>query len=246
MKIMNNNTNIKASPEDKIRLRKRISKGSYGEVWLAEWNGLKVAAKRIHQELFTRKYSQEIINHYIGELRKEWEILQRLDNPNIVRMHTVLHTAEESPVIIMELMHCNLLSYINESTSTPKVSPEKVASIALGVAKGLEYLHGLSPPVVHRDISLKNILLTEDGYPKIAGFRVAKVLTDGKEACATPLTGAFSYAAPESYQGIKNNNAKCDVKVDIFSFGGMLLAMIVGQEPVFTPLDKALEGKPYD
>ncbi|XP_031572105.1 cysteine-rich receptor-like protein kinase 27 isoform X1 [Actinia tenebrosa] len=130
----------------------------------------------------------------------------------------------------MKLMHCDLQHYIKESTSTPKVSTDKVVSIALGVTRGLKYLHGLTMPVVHRDISLKNILLTEDGHPKIAGFRVAKVLTDGREACASLWPGASSYAAPETYQDIKNNKAKYGAKVAIYSFGVTLLATISLQE----------------
>ncbi|XP_031572107.1 uncharacterized protein LOC116306192 isoform X2 [Actinia tenebrosa] len=69
-----------------------------------------------------------------------------------------------------------------------------------------------------------------DGHPKIAGFRVAKVLTDGREACASLWPGASSYAAPETYQDIKNNKAKYGAKVAIYSFGVTLLATISLQE----------------
>jgi serine/threonine protein kinase len=222
--------------EDTIVYKKQIGKGSYGEVWSAVWNGFEVAAKRIHEEFIRKEFGQEIIDHYIGGFKKEWEVLRDLDHPNIVKMHTVLFPLNKSPVIVMELLHCDLEHYIKRSTSTPKVSLSEGLSISLGVAEGLEYLHGMNPPIVHRDLATKNILLTEDGHPKIADLGVAKVFAAGKDAIATAKPGTPLYAAPETYKNIRSYVAKYGVKVDIFSFGVVMLAIIVGHEPVVFPV----------
>ncbi|XP_031572101.1 probable serine/threonine-protein kinase DDB_G0271682 [Actinia tenebrosa] len=233
------------SYEPSIEYVEMLGEGSYGEVWSAIWNGRSVAAKRILEKYFKRDYGQEIRDHYVGELKKEWEILRDLVHPNIVRMHEVLFPLNKSPVIIMELLHCDLLHYIEKSTSTPKVSPSKGLSIALGVAEGLEYLHGRNPPVVHRDLATKNILLTVDGQPKIADLGVAKVFTAGKDDFATAKPGTPLYAAPETYPTQTKwfgTMAKYGVKVDIFSFGVVLLVIIIGHEPVVFPVSPIKDG----
>ncbi|XP_031572102.1 receptor-like protein kinase At5g59670 [Actinia tenebrosa] len=236
----------KARPKDKIDFKNQIGKGSYGEVWLAEWNGQEVAAKKLHPELLKAEYGQRAIDHYIGEFRKEWEVLRQLKHPNIVKMHTVLFPPNESPVIVMELLHCDLLHYIEKSTSTPKVSPSEGLSIAIGVAEGLQYLHEQSPPVVHRDLATKNILLTVDGQPKIADLGVAKVFAGGGEAqAATAGCGTPAYSAPETYLDTFNYKAKYGVKVDIFSFGVTLLVIVVGHEPVVFPKKIKIDGSRF-
>jgi serine/threonine protein kinase len=104
----------------------------------------------------------------------------------------------------------------------------------------------LNPPVVHRDLATKNILLTTEDHPKIADLGVAKVFAAGKDAFATVVPGTPLYAAPETYP-IKKGLAFCTevmygVKVDIFSFGVLLLVIIVGEEPTVWPLSP-LKGK---
>ncbi|XP_031569309.1 probable serine/threonine-protein kinase PBL3 [Actinia tenebrosa] len=230
--------------EDSISMQGLIGKGSYGEVWRAKWNGKVVAAKCLHAELL--HHDQEIRDHHAEEFRRESDVLRGLIHPNIIRFYAVLFPPTRSPVIVTELLHCDLQKYIERSTTTPKVLPDKAISISLGIAEGLEYLHGLKPPVVHRDLATKNILLTAEGHPKIADLGVAKVFAAGKDAFATVVPGTPLYSAPETFPAKKGLDFCTEViygvKVDIFSFGVVLMVIIIGQEPTVWPLSPIKAG----
>ena len=226
-------------------LKKEIGKGSYGRVYKAVWKGREVAAKRFHSVFFPNgSYLQE---HCMEEFQREWNVLKLLDHPNVVKLHTVLFPKGLSPIIITELLHCDLEKYIRESTTTPKIPEMKLICIALDVIEGLNYMHGLESPVVHRDLATKNILLTEHGNAKVADLGVAKIFEAGCEMHATNVPGTPLYTAPETYPVMKQfevvGNAKYGPKVDIFSFGAVVMAMIVGHEPrvwPFTPISKGM------
>ena len=227
-------------------LEKEIGKGSYGKVYKAVWNGSEVAAKRFHSTFFENGFSQ-VADQYMDEFQREWDVLKLLNHPNVVKLHTALFPKGHSPIIITELLHCDLEKYIKESTSSPKIPNMNLICIALDVIQGLQYMHSLTPPVVHRDLATKNILLTVNGTAKIADMGVAKVFAAGCEMYATHVPGTPVYAAPETYPVMRNfevvGDAKYGPKVDIFSFGVVLLAMIVGREPVvwpITPIDKGM------
>ena len=227
-------------------LEKEIGKGSYGKVYKAVWNGSEVAAKRFHSTFFENGFSQ-VADQYMDEFQREWDVLKLLNHPNVVKLHTALFPKGHSPIIITELLHCDLEKYIKESTSSPKIPNMNLICIALDVIQGLQYMHSLTPPVVHRDLATKNILLTVNGTAKIADMGVAKVFAAGCEMYATRVPGTPVYAAPETYPVMRNfevvDDAKYGPKVDIFSFGAVLLAMIVGHEPMvwpITPIDKGM------
>ena len=229
-------------------LKKEIGKGSYGRVYQAIWEGREVAAKRFHSIFLENgSSSQEIIDQFMEEFQREWDVLKLLNHPNVVKLHTVLFPKGHSPIIITELLHCDLEKYIRESTTSPKIPEMKLICIALDVIEGLNYMHGLNPPVVHRDLATKNILLTVNGNAKIADLGVAKVFAAGCEMYATHVPGTPVYAAPETYPVMRQfeviDGAKYGPKVDIFSFGAVLMAMILGHEPLVWPLTPITKGK---
>lgn len=233
------------SKSAEVTLGEQIGKGSYGEVYKAKWRGKTVAAKRIHSIFFERDYDEDIRNHYIAEFRKEWVVLSKLDHPHIVKMHTVVFPNRCSPIIITELLSCDLESFIKQSQTEPRVQWNDLIKISLGISKGLNYLHSQKSPIVHRDLATKNVLLTESRKAKIADLGVAKVFTkDNMSATAVP--GTPFYCAPETWpsrQGMSyEEQAEYGVKADIFSFGVVLLAMIVGREPVVWPLSPISKG----
>ena len=111
------------------------------------------------------------------------------------------------------------------------------AEAALGIAKGLEYLHeGCNYPIIHCDIKPDNILLDDKKNPKITDFGIAKLLSDQQmHTTVTNIRGTRGYIAPEWFQ----SDRRIDTKVDVYSFGVVLLEMICCrkcQEPV-TGLD---------
>ncbi|KAJ3689721.1 hypothetical protein LUZ61_018885 [Rhynchospora tenuis] len=98
--------------------------------------------------------------------------------------------------------------------------------IAVGVAKGLTYLHDVAdPPVIYRDMKAANILLDEDFNPKLSDFGLAKVAPVGDRThVSTRVMGTYGYAAPDYVL-----SGKLTFKSDIYSFGVLLLELITGR-----------------
>ncbi|XP_039045436.1 receptor protein kinase TMK1-like [Hibiscus syriacus] len=100
-------------------------------------------------------------------------------------------------------------------------------TIALDVAQGVEYLHGLAQQsFIHRDLKPSNILLGDDMRAKVADFGLVRLApVDGKQSIETRLAGTFGYLAPEYAV-----TGRVTTKVDVFSFGVILMELISGRK----------------
>ncbi|KMZ76346.1 Protein kinase family protein [Zostera marina] len=98
--------------------------------------------------------------------------------------------------------------------------------IAVGAARGLEYLHNVAnPPVIYRDLKSANILLDEDFNPKLSDFGLAKLAPVGDQThVSTRVMGTYGYCAPDYAM-----SGKLTIKSDIYSFGVVLLELITGR-----------------
>ncbi|XP_010534191.1 PREDICTED: serine/threonine-protein kinase PBS1-like [Tarenaya hassleriana] len=101
--------------------------------------------------------------------------------------------------------------------------------IAVGAARGIEYLHcKANPPVIYRDLKSANILLDKDFNPKLSDFGLAKLGPVGDRThVSTRVMGTYGYCAPEYAM-----SGKLTVKSDIYSFGVVLLELISGRKAI--------------
>ncbi|KAK6937660.1 Protein kinase domain [Dillenia turbinata] len=103
--------------------------------------------------------------------------------------------------------------------------------IALGAAKGLEYLHDkANPPVIYRDLKSSNILLDKEFNAKLSDFGLAKLGPVGDNShVSSRVMGTYGYCAPE-YQ----RTGQLTVKSDVYSFGVVMLELITGRRAIDT------------
>ncbi|XP_024378961.1 probable serine/threonine-protein kinase PBL7 isoform X2 [Physcomitrium patens] len=101
--------------------------------------------------------------------------------------------------------------------------------IAVGAARGLEYLHDKAePPVIYRDLKSSNILLGEGFHPKLSDFGLAKLGPVGdKTHVSTRVMGTYGYCAPEYAM-----TGQLTLKSDVYSFGVVLLELITGRKAI--------------
>ena len=101
--------------------------------------------------------------------------------------------------------------------------------IAVGAAKGIEYLHEVAnPPVIYRDLKASNILLDKDFNSKLSDFGLAKLGPLGDEShVSTRVMGTYGYCAPEYAM-----TGKLTKMSDIYSFGVVLLELITGRRAI--------------
>ena len=196
-----------------------LGRGGWAIVSVATFRGVHVAAKTIHRQI--------ISHHNVQLFRREMNMAARLRHPNLVQF--IGATMEGNMVILTELMPTSLRAQLQHDIYMP---PRVVMSVSLDVARALNYLHQMQPdPIIHRDISSANVLLE----PLLGGQWRAKLSDYGTvnlfHQLETVNPGSPVYAAPEA-----NNPRLQSPKMDIYSFGALILEMLTGQLP--TPEDR--------
>jgi pto-interacting protein 1 len=169
------------------------------------------------------------------EFRSQVAMVSRLKHENVLQL---LGYCMEGPVRVLCYEYCangSLHDYIHGRKGVKGSAPGPVldwmtrVKIALGAAKGLEYLHEhASPPVVHRDIKSSNVLLDDKLNAKIGDFNIASLAPDAASRLqSTRVLGTFGYHAPEYAM-----TGQLTAKSDIYSFGVVLLELLTGRKPV--------------
>ena len=143
-------------------------------------------------------------------------------------------------MLITEKMETSLSQLLQTHPKESLPLPHKV-SILRQVALGLVYLHGTTPPTAHRDLSANNVLINVAALTaKITDFGVAKLMDPARTHSHTMMPGTHAYMAPEAELG-----PTCDYteKVDIFSFGVLIIHTLTHQLPVPGPARAKVNGK---
>ena len=144
---------------------------------------------------------------------KELETLKLVSHPNIVRY---LGAVQEKPHYCFITEYCegsvgNFLMMVGKKKV--QVTWELLLNIAAGAARALEYMHGLDPQVLHRDIKAENLLLTDQFIVKVTDFGLSRVVYDGNKAKHMTTCGTIQWLAPEVIRG-----DRYDCAVDVYSY----------------------------
>ncbi|KAM7474429.1 hypothetical protein LguiB_021672 [Lonicera macranthoides] len=125
--------------------------------------------------------------------------------------------------------HCNKRPIIFAGKTGIRLDWARRLRIALGAARGLQYLHDLAnPPIIHRDIKSNNVLLDERLNAKVADFGLSKLMGDPEKGhVTTQVKGTMGYMDPEYYM-----TQQLTEKSDVYSFGVLLLELITARPPI--------------
>ena len=210
-----------------------IGKGSYGSVEKVEIDGVMCAAKKIHDVLLDSSETpaaeiQNVSKQFIQECR----LMSTLRHSRIVQFLGVcfLH-GSRLPALVMELLLTSLHDLLDPDTGDSEPPPDAPkSSFTLGlkrsilhdVARGLAYLHDRLPPIIHRDLSARNVLLNSAMVAKIADLGMARIVPRMRAAATmTKVPGALIYMPPEALASLASNKekSKYSASIDIFSLG---------------------------
>jgi len=197
-----------------------LGSGAMGSVVLAEDPRIKrkVAIKLMKLDAVRTEADQQ---EYLARFQREAEISGLLNHPGIVAIYDVGEVDGYGPFLAMEFVAGKPLDGIMKSGLA--LSLKEKLKIAVGLAEALDHAHAKA--IVHRDVKPGNVMVSEDGRPKLMDFGIAK-----REDASLTQTGTFlgtpSYASPEQ---IKEGTV--DNRSDIFSFGVLVFELMSGQSP---------------
>ena len=211
----------------------KLGGGAYGYVLVVNLNGVKRAAKILHETLVREVKLEDVKRPYhcprslIESFKNECTLLSEISHPNIVQFLGICHLKGATfPALVMELLMSNLHEYLEKS---PKIPFSVKNSILIDISQGLVYLHGKN--IIHRDLTATNILLTESLTAKIADLGMARILADRTNvAKMTMVPGNPDYMPPEATDG-NQYSATYGKPIDSFSMGNIILFTVTQKYP---------------
>lgn len=155
----------------------------------------------------------------LERFEKEARILRQLDHEQIVKLIDFFVEDHRGYLVLEHIDGKSLRDIVLDSGA---MAEERVRLLALQMCKMQSYLHGLTPPVVHRDFTPDNLILRKDGTLKLVDFNVAQQ----KESTATgTVVGKHAYLPPEQFRGQPTTQS------DIYSLGASLHFLLTAEEP---------------
>ncbi|OWM80664.1 hypothetical protein CDL15_Pgr006694 [Punica granatum] len=208
--------------------REEIGRGAVGSVYRAILSGDRVAAvKRLN----------EMSLHGEEEFLAEVSTIGKLNHMNLIELWGYCAEGKHRLLVYEYVEHGSLAENLSKGT----LDWGKRFDVAVGAARGLAYLHEECLEwVLHCDVKPQNILLDWNYQPKVADFGLSKLLNRGdiKHSSFSKIRGTRGYMAPEWVY-----NLSITSKVDVYSYGIVLLEMVTGRSPGRGVLDTSAGGE---
>lgn len=196
-----------------VIFKKRIGKGAFSTIY-------KGYHKRTKETVAIKEISLDILNKYESALRRETNIMKKLNHSNIVKLHeTIIDDKTENVYLIMDFYKRGDFSkFLKKRPLKEKYALKYLKQIV----DGLKYL--MENQIIHRDLKPQNILMSDVGTLKIADFGFARYFEDDvmiQTVCGSPM-----WMAPEIIK-----NKQYNIKSDLWSIGVIFFQMLTGKTP---------------
>ncbi|MBA0618024.1 hypothetical protein Gotri_018658 [Gossypium trilobum] len=207
--------------EDLLRASAEVlGKGTFGTAYKATLEmGVVVAVKRLKDVTVSEK-----------EFKEKIEVVGSMDHQNLVPLRAYYFSADEK-LLVYDYMPMGSLSSLlhgNRGSGRTPLNWDTRSGIALGAARGIEYLHSKGPGISHGNIKSSNVLLTTSYEARVSDFGLAQLA--GPTSTPNRVDG---YRAPE----VTDTN-KVSQKADVYSFGILLLELLTGKAPTHALLNE--------
>jgi len=200
----------------KYRIEAEVGRGGMGVVYRATESD---TGRTVALKVLSREFSLDPA--YVRRFRRETEALARLDHPNIVRIHDV---GEDRGVhyYAMDFVEGRSLGAL--LSAGERFSIERALDLAIDVAGALGHAHQAG--IVHRDIKPGNILIGNDGKPKLTDFGIARLTYATRMTQTGDIVGTPEYMSPEQAKG-----AAVEAPSDVYSLGVVMYELLTGRVP---------------
>ncbi|KAL1531854.1 hypothetical protein AAHA92_31942 [Salvia divinorum] len=201
-----------------------LGRGGFGSVYKGQFpDGRLVAVKVLNES-----------NGNGEDFMNEVASISRTSHVNIVALLGFCFEGSKRALIYDFMPNGSLEKFIGNNASSSQESTlgwDKLFEIALGIARGLEYLHqGCRTRILHLDIKPQDILLDKELGPKISDFGLAKLCPNRSSIVSMLVArGTIGYIAPEVFS---RNFGEVSYKSDVYSYGMLILEMVGGRTTV--------------
>ncbi|KAK3132638.1 hypothetical protein QOZ80_6AG0525500 [Eleusine coracana subsp. coracana] len=204
-------------PWSELVLKEKIGAGSFGTVHRADWHGSDVAVKILMEQDFHPERFREFM--------REVAIMKSLRHPNIVLFMGAVTEPPKLSIVTEYLSRGSLYKLLHRSGAKEVLDERRRLNMAFDVAKGMNYLHRRSPPIVHRDLKSPNLLVDKKYTVKVCDFGLSR-LKANTFLSSKSLAGTPEWMAPEVLRDEPSNE-----KSDVYSFGVILWELMTLQQP---------------
>ncbi|KIJ52455.1 hypothetical protein M422DRAFT_243241 [Sphaerobolus stellatus SS14] len=202
--------------------------GGYSDIWTGIFKGKHVAVKvlRAFKKDFTNKEGS-IEKRLLKRIWREYLTWSSLSHPNIMNLFGFTYDfTHDAPYYIPALVS----PWMEQGTIMAYLKVNKTADrifLITGVIHGLHYLHDRKCPIIHGDLRGGNILISDDGVPRLTDFGLSRILNEASGFTrSSDLAGSLRWMAPELFEGHKVNKAS-----DIWALGMTILEITTGERP---------------
>lgn len=207
----------------RYRVAKPLGGGGMKMVYLAE--DLRLAARPCAlAEMVDTFTNPDMQQQAVAGFQREADMLAELSNEHIPRIYDRFNDQNRHYLVMEYVEGFTLEESLKQSGG--KLEQGRVIDIALQIAETLEYLHGLNPPVIYRDLKPSNVMLTPGGQIKLIDFGIARHFQPFSNAT---MIGTQGYAPPEQYRG------KVETRSDLYALGATMHHALSGRDPALEP-----------
>ncbi len=205
----------------RYRLFGLLGRGGMAELHVARMTGV----ARVEKFVVIKRMLRHLVDdrEFVAMFENEGRIAVRLEHPNVCQTYE-LDRVDGQLFLVMELVRGLPWSTVVNGLPQDELAASRfVVGLLTQACEGLHYSHhltdadGRATPVVHRDVSPGNVMITNEGAIKLLDFGVSKLLNDDSATRAGMIKGKLPYMAPEQIRG-----ELVDPRADIFSLGIMM------------------------
>ncbi len=215
----------------RYRIRERIGKGGMGNIYLADdlrLEGRRCALKEVEHD---RTVPSKLLKEARQQFLHEATVLARLDHPNLPKVSDFFSVGPRDYLVMDYIPGKDLRAMmLDTKQNNTFLDEENVLGWANQLAEALTYLHGQTPPLVHRDVKPSNLKITPNGVLKLVDFGLVKALVpDEMTITVIQGRGTALYTPLEQYGG---DGLHTDIRSDIYAFGCTLYHLLTNTPPV--------------
>ena len=217
---------VLASGTDRYAITQALGEGGFGLTSLGYRvsDQMPVVIKRLRMERVSQWKAVELFE-------REAKVLAELDHPNIPKYVDFFEAEEAGFVLVQQYIQGPTLGQMmSQVARTGKpLDPQVMQRVLFRMLQTLAYLHALSPPVIHRDITPKNIILTPQNVPYLIDFGTVQAALLSDTAISSTSAGTFGYAPMEQFIG------RATPSSDLYALAMTFVATITGAQPERLP-----------